>query len=318
LQRAIERGALEGIERSRLDELDALLLESYLGEIGRLREAGQLDAAADVASAAVERFARSRALWSELGGIFAAQGLLRDAIAAFLEVRALHLEVGATQDSARVTPILEELYQRLAAEALRRDDGRQAELVYLEGITQLADSAVLRLELGRLYQRWAAYEDAVRVLQEAKRLDRTLGEQVDILLEKIEETLARRDAIVIPIPAGSSSIRAKAVVDEHLEVPFVIDTGATYTSISDRLARELGYDPDRAPVTIVNTAAGQLRVNVIKVESVSLQGYSVRNLDVLVLPATGGREVNLLGLNFLNFFRYSVDSKRREFRLERQ
>jgi predicted aspartyl protease len=62
-----------------------------------------------------------------------------------------------------------------------------------------------------------------------------------------------------------------------------------------------------------------MQVRRIRLVSISLQGYAVHNLPVIVLPDSKGRSLNLnlLGLNFLNYFKYSVDSTRGEFRLER-
>ena len=98
---------------------------------------------------------------------------------------------------------------------------------------------------------------------------------------------------------------------------FIIDTGASYTAISESLARKLGYAYERGERVNVTTANGRMQVRRIRLGSVSLQGYAVHNLPVIVLPDTTGRSLNLLGLNFLNNFRYSVDSNKGEFRLER-
>ena len=107
------------------------------------------------------------------------------------------------------------------------------------------------------------------------------------------------------------------LLDGRMEETFVIDTGATYTAISETLARRLGYAFERGERINVTTAAGRMQVRRIRLVSVSLQGYAVHNLPVIVLPDSKGRSLNLLGLNFLNYFKYSVDSTRGEFRLER-
>ena len=308
---AFRQGAAERIDETRLAEIDRLLRESYLAEIQRLRDSQRLDEAGEVTVLALRDFERDSVLWLRLAEIRVEQGRSQDAITAFLEVRAL-------EGGKRVDSLLEREYRALAEERLDGGDGRAAELVYIDGIEQVERSGVLRLALGRLYLLWEAYEDSVRLLEEARRLDSSLRDQVDVLLEKIDDILADRDAVVLPIPEGSASIRTNVVVNQQFELPFLVDTGATYTSISNDLAKRLGYDTERGPSTVVNTAAGPKRVRVVRLTSLSLAGYNVRNLDVFVLPVEAGARVNLLGLNFLNFFKFSVDSKRREFRLERQ
>ena len=213
--------------------------------------------------------------------------------------------------------MLEGAYHQLARDALKENDGRRAELAYVEGIEQIPASAILRLHLGQLYQEWEIYQDAIRLLEEAKQLDSALAQQSDALLGRIDDILSSREAVVIPIPKGAPSISAKVLRDGRMEETFVIDTGATYTAISEALARRLGYAFERGERINVTTAAGRMQVRRIRLVSISLQGYAVHNLRVIVLPESKGRSLNLLGLNFLNYFKYSVDSTRGEFRLER-
>ena len=97
----------------------------------------------------------------------------------------------------------------------------------------------------------------------------------------------------------------------------MIDTGASYTAISESVARKLGYAFERGERVTVITAAGRMQVRRIRLGSVSLQGWEVLNLPVIVLPDNKGQGINLLGLNFLNNFKYSVDPSKGEFRLER-
>ena len=310
LRKAIERGNVENVEVVRLDRLFDFLRESYLGEIGRLQDRRRFEEAAEMARRGLEFFARDGILWFKLAEICAELELTREVIDALLQVREL-------ESSRRIAPMLEGAYHQLARDALKENDGRRAELAYVEGIEQIPDSAILRLHLGQLYQEWAIYQDAIRLLEEAKQLDSALAQQSDVLLGRIDDILSSREAVVIPIPEGAPSISAKVLLDGRMEETFVIDTGATYTAISETLARRLGYAFERGERINVTTAAGRMQVRRIRLVSISLQGYAVHNLRVIVLPDSKGRSLNLLGLNFLNYFKYSVDSTRGEFRLER-
>jgi clan AA aspartic protease (TIGR02281 family) len=205
----------------------------------------------------------------------------------------------------------------LAGEASRAGDTRGMEARLIEGIQQLPASASLRIELAKLYMRFEAYDDATRLLHAARDLDPALREASQALLDRIDDALKRRDAVIIPIARGSRSIRTEAVIDGGRALPFIVDTGATYTTIPSEMAQALGYDLSRAPQINVATAGGALSVPLIQVQSVSVGGYSVRNLEVCVIPSGLGPDFGLLGLNFLRHFKYSMDSARSEFRLER-
>ena len=142
------------------------------------------------------------------------------------------LQVQQLENSRRVVPLLEGAYHDLALNALKEGDGRRAELAYIEGLEELPESGILRLHLAQIYQQWEIYQDAIRLLEEAKELDSALSQRSDAQLGKIDDILSNREAVVIPIPAGAPSIRTKIVLDGRIETEFVIDTGATYTAIS--------------------------------------------------------------------------------------
>ena len=310
LEQALERGPLENVEEVRLDRLLVMLRESYLGEVGRLQDRRRFEEAAETARSGLEMFGRDGILWYKLAEVCAELELTRETIDALLQVREL-------ENSRSIVPMLEGAYHELAGKALKAGDARQAELAYIDGLEQLPESAIMRFNLGQLYQEWGIYADAIRLLEEAKQLDSSLAQQADILLGRIDDILSSRGAVVIPIPEGALSLRAKIALDGRLEENFIIDTGASYTAISESLAKKLGYSYERGERVIVTTANGRMQVRRIRLGSVSLQGYAVHNLPVIVLPDIRGKSINLLGLNFLNNFRYSVDSNKGEFRLER-
>ena len=186
----------------------------------------------------------------------------------------------------------------------------------LEGLEKLPESSILRIELGRLYIDFEAWDDATQVLERARELDPAVEGTVDVLLARIDDALRRRDAVIIPI-SSSRSLKATCMIDGRKQQEFIVDTGATYTAIPADTATQLGYDLRDAPRVTVRTANGLIAVPRIRLQSVSLEGYSVRNLTALALPTNLGPRSGLLGLNFLNHFRFSVDAQRGEFRLER-
>jgi clan AA aspartic protease (TIGR02281 family) len=307
---ALASAQREAVPAARLDDVSRRLRESYLQEVQRLATASRFLEAEAVAEAALGRYPQDGALWFELANARMALGMTTDAITAFVQLRAL--EPGNRADS-----LLESSYLRLGGEAIERNDARYAAGAFIEGLQLLPKSAPLHFELAKLYFRWELNDDAARLFQTARELSPALADQAQFYLDKIDDIAKRREAVVIPIPPGSSSIRANVVIDGRLEYAFIIDTGATYTAISERLARDLGYDPSQGETYQVTTAGGPLLVKSVQLKSLSLQGYSVRNLKALVLPDRVAPQVGLLGLNFLQFFKYGVDSRRQEFRLER-
>ncbi|NBC35704.1 TIGR02281 family clan AA aspartic protease [Novosphingobium sp. FSY-8] len=79
---------------------------------------------------------------------------------------------------------------------------------------------------------------------------------------------------------------------------FLIDTGATLTTISPASARAAGIDPEQGGQTIVlNTANGTTTGTVVRLHQMRVGNIIARDLDVVIAPGMG--DTNVLGMNFL-------------------
>jgi aspartyl protease family protein len=80
---------------------------------------------------------------------------------------------------------------------------------------------------------------------------------------------------------------------------FMVDTGATITTLSAEGASEAGIAPDplRLPV-VMHTANGDVEAQTARVETLKFGSIVARDMDVIVSETTGG--LNVLGMNFLN------------------
>jgi aspartyl protease family protein len=83
-------------------------------------------------------------------------------------------------------------------------------------------------------------------------------------------------------------------------VRFLIDTGASGVTLTERDAERLGIALNPASYDVVGMGAGgPVRGQVVKLERVSLDGKEVRGLTGAVLQ---GGDMNLLGQDFLGHF----------------
>jgi clan AA aspartic protease (TIGR02281 family) len=100
-------------------------------------------------------------------------------------------------------------------------------------------------------------------------------------------------------------MRVSATVNDHVNVPFFIDTGASGVSLPAATARRLGIiiGPDTQRVT-VRTANGTIRVPLVRLDSVVIGTARVEGLMATLNPTT---DVGLLGGAFFNNFKYQVD-----------
>lgn len=82
------------------------------------------------------------------------------------------------------------------------------------------------------------------------------------------------------------------------DVRFLVDSGATTTSISSETARRAGIEPSSAFPAIVQTANGTVAVQRGRAERIVLG--SIERDDVSVHVFEGAGDMNVLGMNFLS------------------
>lgn len=110
----------------------------------------------------------------------------------------------------------------------------------------------------------------------------------------------------IPFTRNGTLMLVQVLLNDRVEAPFLIDTGASGISIPDRVARQLGLRIDAdTPRLQVQTASGVVAEPVIQLESVQVGPARVERLAALV---NSSMEIGLLGGSFFNNFVYQVDA----------
>jgi aspartyl protease family protein len=122
------------------------------------------------------------------------------------------------------------------------------------------------------------------------------------------DRLTRTPTVVHSVPGQAIEIPAARDGHYYLEgavngvpVTFMIDTGATYVSVSESFARQARL-PEGVP-GYFSTANGTVEGRIVKGQAVEAEGFKVSGLSVAVTPL-GGKK-GLLGQNFLKRFEVS-------------
>ena len=110
----------------------------------------------------------------------------------------------------------------------------------------------------------------------------------------------------VPFRAEGNLMRVTARVNDQLDVPFLIDTGASGVSLPSHVAEALGIRvrPD-TPTVQVTTANGVVSRAVVVLDSIDLGRARVESLEATINPSMA---VGLLGGTFFNNFVYRVDA----------
>lgn len=112
---------------------------------------------------------------------------------------------------------------------------------------------------------------------------------------------AKREISVSLVSQNNSSLAVPAMLNHKSMGTFLIDTGATYTVITPRLAQKLNITvtPDMPKIAIV-TANGVVKAPIVTIDSVMIGEVEVKNVKAIVQPL--GDDILLAGLLGMNFF----------------
>lgn len=124
----------------------------------------------------------------------------------------------------------------------------------------------------------------------------------------------------IPIEKHGHVVVIQATLNNKRAAKFVVDTGASYTLISNALARELSIEIAPSAKSLpFQTANGLISAPVTNLDSISVGGMEIRDLPAAVHDAVPDPQVaGLLGLNFLTHFRMDIDTQKGLLHLERK
>lgn len=191
-------------------------------------------------------------------------------------------------------------------------DGNQAlDFIYLIGVLVLVGSALMvrRIPIGqsaRMVAAWLLIFAAAFVVFALKDDFADLGRRV-LAESSGRATVAREGETMRIRRAQDGHFWATAEIN-GTPVDFLIDSGATVTSISAKTARRAGISPSTPFEALVQTANGTVTVRRGRVKTLELGSIRRENLGIHIFQ--GSDDVNVLGMNFLSSLsRWGVEGR---------
>jgi clan AA aspartic protease (TIGR02281 family) len=198
----------------------------------------------------------------------------------------------------------------------------------IEGLVSSEDEQIVEVNIGFgvVKLRWS----------EIERVDKSAPEETKALREKWRKKKLRDEAERKKIeeekeyqPVPVSVVRQKghiivtALLDKKVSAALLMDTGATYVSLSERIWKKLNKaelaGPDNS-VELVLADGTKVKAKLGKLSSLTVQGVEAQDVDVVVIPEDAGQENvvdGLLGMSFLNRFNFKVDQNNGTLLLEK-
>jgi len=181
------------------------------------------------------------------------------------------------------------------------------------------DYAVYYNLLGKQYFKLGEYSDSVINLDYAVQLDATLGQELGPMITIAQQRLNTPGLIEVPL-LSSGSVYYVLVKLNGLprSFRFMLDTGASFTAVSNEVARFLGISiSDNSAILALNTANGVIHAPLRKLQSLELQGAVVNNVDMVVLESIDNFD-GLIGLSYLNHFDIDINQSEQKLMLVRR
>lgn len=172
-------------------------------------------------------------------------------------------------------------------------------------------------EKNKLVEEWREHASGTGLSGDEREKDRKrLQQRVDKSLELKKEMAAGGTVIKFK---DRSRIVVRAVLNDEIEMPLLVDTGATSVFISPPIARKLGYRIGKSSEEVsVSLADGTLRRGVpIVLRSVAVGDVKATNVDAIVTKYEKG-ESGILGMSFLKRFHLRIDSEKKELILRKK
>ena len=183
------------------------------------------------------------------------------------------------------------------------NDGDQAaEFIYLMAMLVLVISAftIRKVPIGQGLRMFAGWV----IIFLAAFVAFTLKDDFIALGKRVYEEASGGGTVVVE---AGETLRVKQSIDGHFWVDgelngetirFLIDSGATTTSISAAAARRAGIEPSKGFPALVRTANGVVPVQ--RGRASRLEVGSIERQDVAVHISEAFGDMNVLGMNFLS------------------
>ena len=166
---------------------------------------------------------------------------------------------------------------------------------------------ILGVELALAENDWATAEN---LLAGMPWRPADMKDRMALLEGKIATLKGQEGKIIVRFTPGSGAIETLAWLNNSLEQRFVVDTGATLTSIPFHALEALGIQIDAdTPRRRLSTAGKIIIAPEINIPSIEMGGWVERNIKAVVLDIPGHESIGLLGLSYLERFKIDLNTE---------
>ncbi len=248
-----------------------------------------------------------------------AQAAMRGRESAILELERLGKKstIARNLDPAELSRFKAQLYKEWLREIIagRRSGGADAFEKAELALPDDAEIHLLGVEIAIMERNWPRAAE----LLEMRSYPEPLAARARMFTGLIQQGQSADETAVLRFDPGTDHIPVEAVVNGKVRQKFIIDTGATMSSIPSSLLEALGIRiDDNTKVIVVSGIAGAGLTHEVKLGSIELAGLRVDNVQAFVADIPSYEETGILGQNVLNKFQVDIDYQKGILRIRKR
>ncbi len=172
------------------------------------------------------------------------------------------------------------------------------------------DNTARFYKLARIQHDLRHYYDALTSLNYVL-YDPTWSKLAQNMADEIQQSIDLDDAIQVPLKRVGEHFIVNARINGIDGARLMIDTGASLCVLRPQAAQQFGLPVDSDNYTILNQVAGVINAPLIEIDTLGIGDATVRTVKASVIEMTPDADKDgLLGMNFLNNFKFFIDQKR--------
>jgi clan AA aspartic protease (TIGR02281 family) len=228
--------------------------------------------------------------------------------------------------AALVFLFLANLQSSVYADTLHLKNGRS-----IEGIIQKEDDQDITLEVNGGAIKFSKSQIA-SISRSSAQGDSELrlgwAQEKEVQEAKIKEAKEKQEhePKQATLNKETGQMTVAAILNKKVKVNLILDTGASILALTGKVATSLGVDtaikPDKPAelIEVILADGSKVKARKIFLESVSVQGSEVTNVEAAILPDQASSLIaqdGLLGMSFLKHFSFKIDQKNDKLILEK-
>ena len=164
-------------------------------------------------------------------------------------------------------------------------------------------------KLAEIQHRLHHYYDALTSLGYVL-YDSSWGKLAQDMAQEIQQSIDLDNEVQVPLQRSGKHFIVNARINGIDGARLMIDTGASLCILRPQIALQFGLPTDSDDYVTVNSVTGVINAPRIEISTMSLGDAEVRNIQANIIEMPPSLDSDgLLGMNFLNNFKFFIDQK---------